>query len=161
MAKLEPFKMEEALSDPKWMCVMKEELESIEKNNIWELVNLSDRKKPIGVKRVFKVKINPKGEMIKHKARLVAKGFLQREWIDFEEVFTSVAKIETIRLVVSIVNNNNWPIYQMDVKSGFLNELLEKEVYVGQSPDFVVRNQELKFYKLKKVLYGLKQASRA
>lgn len=70
----------------------------------------------------------PKGEIIKHKARLVVKGFLQRECIDFEEVFTPAARIETIRIVLGIANNNNWPIYQMDVKYAFLNELLEEKV---------------------------------
>ena len=74
--------------------------------------------------------VNSKGEIIKHKARLVAKGFLQRECMDFEEVFSSVARIKTIRLVVGIANNHNWPIYQMDVKYAFLNRPLEEEVYV-------------------------------
>lgn len=71
------------------------------------------------MKWVFKVKANHKGEIIKHKARLVAKRFLQRESIDFEEVFSPVARIETIRLAIGIVNNHNWCIYQMDVKSAF------------------------------------------
>ena len=77
------------------------------------------------------MKANRKGEIIKHKARLVAKGFLQREDIDFEEVFTPIARIETIRLVVGIANNNNWSIYQMDVKKFFLNGPLEEEVYMA------------------------------
>lgn len=76
------------------------------------------------MKWVFKMKENCKGEIIKHKARLVAKGFLQREGIDFEEVFTPVDRIETIRLVV-IANNHSWAIYQLDIKSTFLNRFLE------------------------------------
>ena len=96
MAKSEPVNAEEALSYPKWICAMKEELKSIQKNSTWELVDLPKKKKAIGVKLVFKVKANPKGEIIKHEARLVAKGFLQREGIDFEEVFTLIARIETI-----------------------------------------------------------------
>lgn len=110
---------------------MKKDLESTEKNNTWELVDLPKGKKPIDLKWVFKVKVNPKGELIKHKARLVANGFLQREGIYFEEVFTSVARIETIILVVSIKNNHNRGIYQMDIKFAFLNRPFEEKVYVG------------------------------
>src|ERR1051325_1727537 len=109
---------------------MKEELKSIEKNSTWELVNLQERKKAIGVKWVYKMKANPKGEIVKHKARLVAKGFLQREGIDYDEVFAPIARLETIRLVVGITNSKNWRMYQMDVKFTFLNGPLEEEVYV-------------------------------
>jgi len=121
MAESEPVNEEEALSDPKWICAMKEELESIEKNGTWELVDLPLGKKSIGVRWVYKVKANPKGEVIKHKARLMAKEFLQREGIDYEEVFAPVARLETIRLIVGIAHNNNGMVYQMDVKSAFLN----------------------------------------
>jgi hypothetical protein len=95
------------------------------------LVDLQLGKKPIGVRWVYKVKANPKGEVIKHKTRLVGKGFLQREGIDYEEVLTPVARLETIHLVVGIAHNNNWMVYQMDVKSEFLNGPLVEEVYVG------------------------------
>lgn len=93
MAESEPMKTKEALSDPKWICAMKEEMELIEKNKTWELVGLPKGNKPIGVRWVYKVKANPKGEIIKHKARLLANGFLQREGMDFEEVFVPVARI--------------------------------------------------------------------
>ncbi|XP_050909415.1 uncharacterized mitochondrial protein AtMg00820-like [Lathyrus oleraceus] len=106
MVESEPVNVEEAFSVPKWICAMKEELESIGKNSTWELVDLPKAKKEISVKWVFKVKANPKGEIIKHKARLVAKGFLQREGINFEEVFASVGRIEIIRLVVGISHNH-------------------------------------------------------
>lgn len=112
MAESEPMKTEEALSDPKWICAMKEELNSIEKNKTWELVDLQERNKLIGVREVYKVKENPKGEIIKHETRLVAKVFFQIEGIYFEEVFASLARTETIRLVIGIANNNNWSIYQ-------------------------------------------------
>ena len=118
-------------------------------------------KKPIGVKWVYKVKANPKGENFKHKARLVAKGFLQRECIYYDEVLSPLARLETIRLVVGIVNSNNWSMYQMNVKSSFLNGPLEEEVYVEQPLGFMVKNQDGRVYKLKKELYGLKQAPRA
>lgn len=160
MTEPEPVNMEEDLSYPKWISSVNEELESIEKNINWEVVNLPKGKKPNVVKWMSKVKANPKGEILNHKARLLANGFLQRECIDFEEVFASLAMIETIRLVVDIVNNHNCLIHQMDVNSAFLNRPLEEEVYVGHTSGFVVRNQELKVYKLKNTLYGLKQAPR-
>ena len=83
--------MKEALSDPKWICAMMEEMESIGKHKNLELVNLLEGRKPIGVRWVFKVKKNPKGEMVKYKAQLFSNGILQREGIDFEEVFAPVA----------------------------------------------------------------------
>ncbi|XP_058765508.1 uncharacterized protein LOC131639000 [Vicia villosa] len=106
MAESEPVNTEEALRDPKWICAMKEELESIEKNGTWELVDLPHGKKPIGVRWVFKVKANPKGEIIKYKARFVAKGFLQREGIDFEEELNS-SEGEAITLLVDNVSAIN------------------------------------------------------
>lgn len=84
MAESKPINTKEALSNLKWICVMKKKLEYIEKNNTWELFDLPKRKKSIGVNWVFKVKENPKGEIIKHKDRLVTKRFFQRESIDFE-----------------------------------------------------------------------------
>lgn len=126
MTESEPVKMEETLSDPKWICVMKEELKLIEKNKTWELVDLTQGKKPIGVKWVYKVKLNPKGEVVKHKDRLVTKEFLQKEGIYFDEVFTPIARIETIRFAVGLANNNNWSIYQIDIKSAFLIDCLNK-----------------------------------
>src|ERR1044072_8109551 len=121
---------------------MKEEVKSIEDNNTWSLVELPQGKKEIDVKWVYKLKMNPKGEVTRHKARLVAKGFLQKEGIDFDEVFAPVARHETIWLVVAVANINSWPLYQMDVKSAFLNGPLYEEVYVGQPPGFTIQNQE-------------------
>jgi hypothetical protein len=82
---------------------------------------LPSNKKAIAVKWVYKVKMSPQGQITRYKARLVAKGFLQREGIDYEEVFAPVARIETIRLVVALANANGWSIHQMDVKCAFLN----------------------------------------
>src|SRR6187399_2543367 len=100
---------------------MKEELKSIEKNNTWELMRKTVNKRPIDVKWVFKLKMKPNGEIAKYKARLVAKGFLQKQGLDFNEVFAPVARIETIRLVVAIATYKNWSMHQLDVKSAFLN----------------------------------------
>ncbi|XP_058740900.1 uncharacterized mitochondrial protein AtMg00820-like [Vicia villosa] len=130
MTESEPVNTEEALSDPKWICTMKEELESIENNSTWELVDPPLGKNQIGGRWVYKVKANPKDKIIKYKAQLIAKEFLQREGIEFVEVFAPVARLETIQIVVGIANNKDWGIYQMDIKSEFLISLLNEEVYV-------------------------------
>ena len=140
---------------------MHEELKSIEKNKTWKLVDLPAKKHCIGVKWVFKQKLNPDGSISKHKARLVAKGFLQWQGVDFSEVFAPVARTETIRVVVAVACERNWPLFQLDVKSAFLHGPLEEEVYVQQPPGFVVKGKENQVYKLQKALYGLRQAPRA
>jgi len=111
---------------------MQEEIKSINRNETWELVKLPNNKKPIALKWVYKAKINPQGDIVRYKVRLVAKGFLQKARIDYGEVYAPVARIETIRLVVSIAIQHNWPLYQLDVKAAFLNGKLEEEVYVVQ-----------------------------
>ncbi|CAJ2657083.1 unnamed protein product [Trifolium pratense] len=140
---------------------MEEELCAIEKNHTWEIVKLPSDKKAIAVKWVFKLKLNPDGSIAKHKARLVARGFLQREGLDYSEVYSPVARIETVRLVVAIANARDWPMYHLDVKSAFLNGPLEEVVFVTQPPGFVIKGKENMVYRLKKALYGLKQAPRA
>jgi len=122
---------------------------------------LPEGQKPIGVRWVYKTKTNQDGNVEKYKARLVAKGYSQQEGIDYEEVFAPVARIDTIRLIIALEAQNHWKIYQMDVKSAFLNGYLEEEVYIEQPPRYVMKNQEDKVYKLKKALYSLKQALRA
>jgi len=125
----EPIDVEEALQEPQWIQAMKEELSSI-KNNTWDLVNLPKGKRPIAVKWVFKVKKNPTGEVVKHKARQVAKGFLQKEGVDYGEIFAPVARIKTIRLVFAIASMRRWSMHQLDVKSAFLNGPLKEDVFV-------------------------------
>ncbi|GAU45883.1 hypothetical protein TSUD_401080, partial [Trifolium subterraneum] len=127
MAESEPIDVISALKSEKWRCAMKEELDSIESNQTWGLVDLPQNKRAIDVKWVYKLKMNSKGEVTRHKARLVARGFLQKEGIDCGEVFAPVTRMETIRLVTAIVNINDWPMYQMDVKSAFLNGPIEEE----------------------------------
>ncbi|KAG7557004.1 Zinc finger CCHC-type [Arabidopsis suecica] len=97
----------------------------------------------------------------KHKARLVAKGYVQRHGIDFEDVFALVARIETIRLLLSLAASSGWEIHHLDVKTAFLQGELKETVYVMQSEGFVVEGHENKVYKLNKALYGLRQAPRA
>ena len=107
------------------------------------------------------MKLNPDGSVSKHKARLVVRGFMQRAGLDYSEVFAPVARIETVRLLVAIAVWKHWEIWQLDVKSAFLNGPLEEEVYITQPPGFVVKGSEDKVLRLKKALYGLKQAPRA
>ncbi|GKD17011.1 retrovirus-related pol polyprotein from transposon TNT 1-94, partial [Tanacetum coccineum] len=107
------------------------------------------------------VKTDEFGEVLKNKARLVAQGFRQEEGIDFEESFASVARIEAIRIFVANAANKNMTIFQMDVKTAFLNDELKEEVYISQPEGFVDHDNPSHVYKLKKALYGLKQAPRA
>ncbi|GAU12969.1 hypothetical protein TSUD_191600 [Trifolium subterraneum] len=141
-----------------WRKAMEEEIRSIERNNTWELVSLPAGKKLIAVKYVYKVKHKPDGTIAKYKARLVAKEFLQKPGIDFNGIFVPVARLEIVRLVVAIANHFEWDCVQLDVKSAFLNDKLEKEVYVEQPQGFIVEGKENNVLKLNKVLYGLKQA---
>ncbi|GKV14655.1 hypothetical protein SLEP1_g25495 [Rubroshorea leprosula] len=160
-ADLEPVFFEEAIQDPKWVNATLEEMKAIEKNNTWELTDLPQDQKAIDVKWVFKTKMKSNGEIERHKARLVARGFEQRPGHDYQEVFSPVARMETIRFIIAWAAQNQWKINQMDVKSAFLNGPLEEEVFVRQPPGFVKEGSEDKVYRLKKALYGLKQAPRA
>ncbi|PHU21402.1 Retrovirus-related Pol polyprotein from transposon TNT 1-94 [Capsicum chinense] len=140
---------------------MEEVLLAIQKNQTWDLVNLLEGKKAIGLKWVFRTKYHADGSIQKHKARLVAKGYSQQQGIDFNETFSHVARFETVTTFLALAGKLNWPVYQFDVKSSFLYGDLEEEVYVSQPEGFVVNGKEDKFYRLKKALYGLKQAPRA
>ena len=140
---------------------MDEEIKAIEKNDTWVLTSLPKDHKAIGVKWVYKTKKNASGEVQRCKARLVAKGYKQRADIDYGELFAPVARLDTIRLVISLATQHKWKIYQLDVKSAFLNGFLEEEIYVEQPLGYVKVGHEDKVYKLRKALYGLKQAPRA
>jgi hypothetical protein len=140
---------------------MNEKIQSIDKNQSWDLVELPKGKDVIGVKWVYKTKYNANGKVEKHKARLVAKSFTHHHGIDYNETFAPLERLDTIRMVLSIAVQNNWKVYQMNVKSTFLNGILEEEVYIKQPPGYEVLGEEHKVYKLKKALYGLKQAPRA
>ncbi|KAH9672047.1 hypothetical protein KPL70_017573 [Citrus sinensis] len=140
---------------------MDEEIKAIVKNDTWELTTLLKGHKAIGVKWVYKTKRNVRGEIERHKAKLVAKGYSQKVGIDYDGVFTLVARLETIRLIISLAAQNKWKIFQMDVKSAFLNGFFEEEVYIEQPLGYVVKGHEDKVLRLKKAVYGLKQTPRA
>ncbi|CAH9104519.1 unnamed protein product, partial [Cuscuta europaea] len=158
---IEPVKYEDAVNDSRWLDAMKEELSAIQRNNTWELTDLPKHKKEIPVKWVYKLKKGPDGSIVKFKARLVVKGFLQKEGMDYSEVFSPVARLETVRTLVALASLKGRKLHQMDVKSAFLNGPLKEEVYISQPPGFELKGSERKVYKLHKALYGLKQAPRA
>jgi len=105
--------------------------------------------------------VKANGEIDRYKARLVEKGFEQREGYDYEEIFSPVTRMETMRLIIALAAQRQWKIHQMNVKSAFLNDPLDEEVYVKQPLGFIQSGKEEKVYKLTKALYGLKQAPRA
>ncbi|KAK4387768.1 Retrovirus-related Pol polyprotein from transposon RE2 [Sesamum angolense] len=158
---LEPDNFETAVKHKVWVQAMEEEIKMIKKNNTWELADRPKDKEVIGVKWIYKTKLNADGSIQKHKARLVAKGYSQLPGIDYTETFAPVARLDTIRALIAIAANKKWKIYQMDVKSAFLNGYIDEEIYVEQPPGFIAKGSEEKVLRLKKALYGLKQAPRA
>jgi hypothetical protein len=128
---------------------MEEEIRCIENNHTWKLVDVHEDKDVISVNSIYKTKQDADGNVQKHKARLVAIGFTQQPGIDLNEKFAPVACMDTVRTVLAIVVQNRWPVYQMDVKSTFLNGHLE-EVYVEQPQGYEVPRQENKVYILNK-----------
>ena len=157
----EPHNFEEAASEEIWKKAMDEEITTIEKNHTWDLAELPKGKDVIGLKWVYKTKYKEDGSIQKHKARLVAKGYSQQPGVDFNETFAPVARMETIRTVLALAAQYELPVYQLDVKSAFLNGELEEEVYVEQPQGYIVKGKEDMVYRLRKALYGLKQAPRA
>lgn len=158
---LEPSDYIEASKSDEWKVAMQEDLNMIEKNGTWSLVDRPENKKVIGVKWVFRIKLNPNVSINKLKVRLVVKGYSQEYGVDFIDTFAPVARYDTIRLLIALAAQNGWKIFQLDVKSAFLNGLLEEDIYVEQPEGFPVSGGEDKVYKLHKALYGLKQAPRA
>ncbi|GJZ01242.1 retrovirus-related pol polyprotein from transposon TNT 1-94 [Tanacetum coccineum] len=128
---------------------------------VWELVPQLYCVMIIALKWIYKVKLDEYGDVLKNKARLVAKGYQQEEGIDFEELFALVARIEAIRIFIANATSKNMTIYQMDVKTGFLNGELQEEVYVSQPEGFIDPDHLTHVYRLKKAFYSLKQAPRA
>ncbi|KAM0003129.1 putative RNA-directed DNA polymerase [Helianthus debilis subsp. tardiflorus] len=144
--------------DDKWVDAMNSEMEALYRNNTWVLVDLPKGRKSIGCKWVYKVKYKANGEVERYKARLVAKGFNQREGLDFGETFSPVVKMTTVRVVLKLAVNNNWPLYQMDVNNAFLYGMLSEDVYMTQPQGYSSKDNRV--CKLVKSLYGLKQAPR-
>ncbi|KAK8930635.1 hypothetical protein KSP39_PZI017057 [Platanthera zijinensis] len=158
---IEPINYKQAIQDSHWRAAVEEEMHMINKNLTWELTELPNHKSAIGLKWLFKTKLNEDGSILKYKARLVAKGCAQKPGIDYLKTFAPVTRFESIRLLLALAVKNNYPIYQLDVKSAFLNGEIDEEIYVQQPEGFEVQEAKTKVYKLKKALYGLKQSPRA
>jgi len=160
VSQVEPKSMEEALKDEKWVEAMHEEMNQFARNDVWFLVPKTDEMNIIGSKWVFRNKVDEAGVITRNKARLVVKGYNQEEGIDYGETFAPVARLEVVRLLLAFSCMSGFKLYQMDVKSAFLNGFINEEVYVEQSPSFKDHQHPNHVFKLKKALYGLKQAPR-
>jgi hypothetical protein len=144
----------------KWCEAMVEELRSMGFNDVWNLVEIPDGAKRLGCKWVYKTKYDYKGKIKRFKARLVAKGFTQREGIGYTEIFSPISKKYSFIIVMALVAHYDLELHQMDVKIAFLEGDLQESVYMAQPEDFVIEGKEYMGYRLKKSIYGLKQASR-
>ncbi|GJW11336.1 retrovirus-related pol polyprotein from transposon TNT 1-94 [Tanacetum coccineum] len=161
LSKVEPKNFKSAATEDCWFQAMQEEIHEFDRLDVWELVPPPDSAMIIALKWIYKVKLDEYGDVLKNKARLVAKGFRQEEGLDFEESFAPVARLEAIRIFIANAASKNMTVYQMDVKTAFLNGELKEEVYVHQPEGFVDPERPHHVYRLKKALYGLKQAPRA
>ncbi|RVW19280.1 Retrovirus-related Pol polyprotein from transposon RE1 [Vitis vinifera] len=161
ISQIKPKNIKDAIVDENWMIAMQEELNQFERSEVWELVPRPSNQSVIGTKWVFRNKMDENGIIVRNKARLVAQGYNQEEGIDYEETFAPVARLEAIRMLLAFACFKDFILYQMDVKSAFLNGFINEEVYVEQPPGFQSFNFPNHVFKLKKALYGLKQAPRA
>jgi hypothetical protein len=155
---LEPKNFNEANKDDHWVKAMNDELDQIEKSSTWEMVQRPEGKNAIGSKWIFKNKLNEQGQVIRNKARLVCKGYAQIEGLDFGETFAPVAILEAIRMFLAYACHKRFKVYQMDVKSAFLNGDLSEEVYMEQPEGFKLFDNPDLVCKMNKDLYGLKQS---
>jgi hypothetical protein len=160
----EPANFEEAmmsLDSRKWLEAMKSELGSMSKNQVWTLVDPPSDRKAVGSKRIFKKKMDADVNVTIYKARLVAKGFRQVQGVDYDENFSPVAMFKSIMILLAIVAFYDYEIWQMDVKTAFLNGNIDEESYMMQPEGFVNPKDVDKVCQLQCSIYGLKQASRS
>jgi hypothetical protein len=158
---VEPTCFEHVVRNPIWDNAMDEELATLDANDTWELVILLKNKKVIGCKWVYKVKHNLNGSVSKYKARLVAKGYAQNYGIDYEETYSPIVKMTTIRAIIVMAITKGWSLHQMDIKNVFFHGYLQEEVYMEQPLGYVDQTHPNLVCRLKKAFYGLKQAPKA
>ena len=159
----DPTSYEEAMRSARsseWLEAMKDEMKSMKLNDVWDLEEIPKGAKTVGCKWVYKTKYDSRGNIEKFKARLVAKGFTQREGIDYNETFSPVSCKDSFRIIMALVAHYDLELHQMDVKTAFLNGDLEEKVYMAQPKGFVMKGNENMGCRLKRSIYGLKQASR-
>nr|GEW28905.1 retrovirus-related Pol polyprotein from transposon TNT 1-94 [Tanacetum cinerariifolium] len=150
-----------ALRDANWVNAMQEELDQFARLKVWRLVSRPEGKSVIKTKWIFKNKKDESSLVIQNKARLVEVGYSQQEGINYDETFAPVDRIKAIRLFLAYAAHKDFTVFQMDVKTTFLNGIIKEEVYVGQPSGFVSKQYPDHVYALDKALYGLKQAPRA
>ncbi|XP_019231186.1 PREDICTED: uncharacterized protein LOC109212029 [Nicotiana attenuata] len=155
---IEPTTYSEAAKDPRWIEAMKAEIDALQSNHTWDIVSLPEGKIPIGCKWIYKVKYKATGEIERFKARLVAKGYSQKEGIDYQETFSPVIKMKTVRTVLPVAAGKKWHIHQMDVYNAFLQGDLYDEIYMELPQGFKSQGKKKPVCRLIKSLYGLKQA---
>jgi hypothetical protein len=160
VSSIETYRIEDALRDPDWVVAMQEELNNFTRNEVWHLVPRPNQN-VVGTKWVFYNKQDEHGVVTRNKARLVAKRYSQVEGLDFDETYAPVARLESIRILLAYATYHGFKLYQMDMKSAFLNGPIKEEVYVEQPPGFEYSEYPNHVYKLSKALYGFKQAPRA
>ncbi|KAK8943245.1 hypothetical protein KSP39_PZI009083 [Platanthera zijinensis] len=156
-----PSTVAEAKAHPGWVASMHDELNALQQNHTWDLVPLPSGKKEIGCKWIYSVKMHADGSLDRLKARLVVKGYAQTYGVDYDETFALVAKMSSLRILLSLVVFHQWTLHQLDIKNVFLHGFLDEEVYMEQPPGFVVEGERTKVCRLLASLYGLKQSPRA
>ena len=153
--------MKEALGDSDWIKSMQEELYQFERSKIWYLVPRPAGRTVIGTIWVFRNKLDENVVITRNKSRFVVQGYNQEKGIDYDETFAPVARMEAIRILIAFATFMGFKLYQMDVKSAFLNGDLKKEVIVKQPLGFEDVELPDHVFRMNKALYGLKQAPRA
>ena len=148
-----------SLDSEKWLEAMKSEIQSMYDNHVWTLIDPTDGLKTIGCKWVFKKKTDMDGNVHTYKVRLVVKDFRQTHGIDYNETFSPIAILKSIRILLAVTAYYDYEIWQMDVKTTFLNGNLLEDVYMTQPEGFVNPKNSEKLCKLQRSIYGLKQAS--
>ncbi|GJT57193.1 retrovirus-related pol polyprotein from transposon TNT 1-94 [Tanacetum coccineum] len=161
LSTIKPKNINEALKDESWVIAMQEELNQFISNDVWELVPNPKNMTIIGTKWVYRNKLDENGVVSRNKARLVAQGYNQQEGIDYDETYAPVARLESIRILLAYACALDFRLFQMDVKSAFLNGFINEEVYVAQPPGFIDFAKPNHVYRLNKALYRLKQAPKA
>lgn len=155
-----PQNFDEDVKIPEWKAAVEEEIKALEKNGTWQFSHLPQGKKAVGCKWIFSVKYNADGSINRYKARLVAKGFTQSYGVDYEETYASVAKLNSVCVLLTLAVNLDWPLHQLDIKNAFLNGELE-DVFMRIPPGLETSENSGKVCKLKRSLYGLKQSPHA
>ena len=152
---------QEAMKNNQWKGAMDEEMRALLQNDTWDIVDLPKGKRPVSCRWIYTLKCKSDGSLDRYKARLVARGYTQTFGIDYQETFAPVARINTIRILISLAVNLDWPLNQSDIKNAFLHGDLKEEIYMAVPPGYEGSMHRDKVCKLKKALYGLKQSPRA